>query len=122
MSPMDSTMVPPNLGEIRGKVSHGTAGIIGSICQKNSHGTPVESSGIQWTPVDSHGNRGGSVKSSTRRSLGASGGWGRGFVVVVIKLAWPDPWAFTPAAFASDDDDGGRMVVVEREVVVGRHV
>ena len=27
----------------------------------------------------------------------------------------PDPWAFTPAAFASDDDDGGRMVVVERE-------
>ena len=47
---------------------------------------------------------------------------GAAVIVVVVKLAWPDRGHFTPGAFASDDDDGGRMVVVEREVVVGRHV
>ena len=65
---------------------------------------------------------GGAEVGRLGRDVAREGGWGRGFVVVVVELAWPDPWAFTPAAFASDDDDSGRMVVVEREVVVGRHV
>ncbi len=56
---MDSTISPLNLDKNHGKFVLQTFNLGLPLCQQKSYRTLVDSTGVQWSPVDSYRNKGG---------------------------------------------------------------